>query len=109
MELHGETANQTSLFGWNTDQAKDNYGELSEIHRPDDRRLYGRLADGRFRRGRVPHRAGRSRDRGDADVRFFAASPRSTPCADAGAGASDGGSAANERRPCRGRRFAGRA
>ncbi len=32
MELHGETANQASLFGWNTDQAIDNYGELSELH-----------------------------------------------------------------------------
>ena len=34
MELHGETANQTSLFAWNTDQALDNYGELSETHDP---------------------------------------------------------------------------
>jgi MYXO-CTERM domain-containing protein len=34
MELHGETANQTSLFAWNTDQAIDNYGELSENHDP---------------------------------------------------------------------------
>jgi hypothetical protein len=34
MELHGETANQASLFAWNTDQAIDNYGELSENHDP---------------------------------------------------------------------------
>ncbi len=34
LELHGETANQTNLFAWNTDQAKDNYGELSENHDP---------------------------------------------------------------------------
>ncbi len=32
MELHGETANQASLFGWNTDQGIDNFGELSELH-----------------------------------------------------------------------------
>jgi MYXO-CTERM domain-containing protein len=32
MELHGESANQTALFGWNTDQAIDNFGELSELH-----------------------------------------------------------------------------
>jgi GH15 family glucan-1,4-alpha-glucosidase len=32
MELHGDTASQTSLFAWNTAQAIDNYGELSELH-----------------------------------------------------------------------------
>ena len=34
MELHGESANQASLFAWNTDQGVDNYGELSENHDP---------------------------------------------------------------------------
>ncbi len=32
MELRGEAANEASLFSWNTDQAIDNYGELSELH-----------------------------------------------------------------------------
>jgi MYXO-CTERM domain-containing protein len=32
MELHGESANATSLFGWNTDQGLLNFGELSELH-----------------------------------------------------------------------------
>jgi hypothetical protein len=34
LELQGNSSYSTSLFQWNTDQAKDNFGELSELHDP---------------------------------------------------------------------------
>ena len=83
LELHGETANQTSLFAWNTDQAIDNFGELSELHDPTTADYAGRVADGRLRRRGVPHRAGRSRHAGHADVwvvRERARAPRRCRC-----------------------------
>jgi GH15 family glucan-1,4-alpha-glucosidase len=32
LELHGDTTDSASLFGWNVDQATENFGEFSELH-----------------------------------------------------------------------------